>query len=120
MAVDNPTVPPMAPQDPAPAVAAVEPKIIHNVELGDIVLWMEQGLPSDRPRAAIVTDVGSAGILGMSVLGKGGESGLRFYAYRDGIRHIDDPKLTKYDREELGAWDYKPSAKRKNKFLKNG
>lgn len=89
--------------------SATEPtKPQHRIQMGMTVYWYEQGNRQDRARPAIVTDVGTAGNLGMQVLGVKGESGIRFYAHRDGVRHIDDPALNRHDREELGAWDYPP------------
>lgn len=71
------------------------------VELGMVVVWHMGAVRGQAPHAAIVTSI-SHGNLSLLVLNP-----LGGYQFKDGVKHIGDPRITEADMEEdLGAWEH--------------
>lgn len=75
-------------------------------EIGSLVLWYPYGQKSNQPLPAIVTSVGLSGLL-LNIFMQNSYN----MACREGVRHIDDPELARYDDREAGAWDWSPQTK---------
>ena len=74
-------------------------KAIPEVETGDIVLWWHGGLTTNEPLPAIVAL-------------DGGQGNLTLHVFRrtdtliiGGVKHRDDPRLNKTQKERSGCWD---------------
>lgn len=75
-------------------------------EIGSLVLWYPYGQRTNQPLPAIVTSVGLSGLL-LNIFMQNSYN----MACREGVRHIDDPELAKYDDKEAGAWDWSANTK---------
>lgn len=89
----------------APPPAADEPlPAARCVEIGMVV----QHSPADDWKdisAAVVTDVGTGGVLAMTVMGRG-----RTPFHRGAVRHVSDPKSRRRDQSPDGVWRHGPVA----------
>ncbi len=74
-----------------------------RVAIGDIVFFYPDASRSATPVPAIVTAIGEE-TLCMAVILKDAMSLQPF----DGVRHLDDPKLSAQESVVSGAWDYTP------------
>jgi len=77
------------------------------VELGEIVLWYEDGDPGQRPLPALVTAVGNQ-TLNLNIF----SPELQNMRVRDGVLHLSQEGCgSKYNREG-GGWDLTPQGRR--------
>jgi hypothetical protein len=78
------------------------------VEVGETVLWYPDGGISDGevPSPGMVTGV-SERTISVSVFEKDAVN----VNPHDGVRHVRDPELSKFDVRISGAWDYGPMRK---------
>lgn len=76
-------------------------------EIGSMVWWFPEGQRSNEPLPAIVTSVGISGLL-LNIFMQNSYN----MACREGVRHIDDPMLQKYEDKQAGAWDWSDQTKR--------
>lgn len=81
-----------------------------KVELGQVVLWSQDGGASGTP--AIVTKVGTK-TLSLAVIA---ESYTNFLT-RSGVRHVSDPDRKRGSNAEDGLWDLTARDKRINSVL---
>lgn len=78
------------------------------VEIGQNVWWYPQMTPNEGnpPTAAIVVGVGIETI-NVQVIGE-----FQNRLYRDGVRHIGDPRIRNQLDSDRGTWEHTPEHKR--------
>jgi hypothetical protein len=77
-------------------------RMVLRIEPGMPMHWYESGRREGRPRAAIV--LGAAGrTLSLMVLDPG--AARCFHRQVDGSKHVEDPQLAAFERNDQGAWD---------------
>ena len=67
-------------------------------KVGDFVVWWNQGVVSNDPCPAIVTQVGAPGILSLTAFTPDGS------LVAQGVRHKDDEGLRANHRRRSGCW----------------
>jgi len=75
-----------------------------------MVLWYNRGAVNHEPGIALVTHIGSAGVVDLTIFPRGENRILCANA----VRHKDDPFLKQYPQilQESGCWDYLPASPR--------
>lgn len=83
----------------------------HQFPIPDnrLVFWYNRGAVNQEPHIALVTYIGSAGIVDLTIFPRGENRLLCANA----VRHKDDPFLKQYPRilDESGCWDYMPTSR---------
>lgn len=88
-------------------VTSLAPKMTDygTPEVGQDVWWFPaRGM---EPHAAKITQVNS-GSVNLAIF----EPDMRQLLPRDGVRHVDDPRVRPIEIEESGLWDFTPLTKR--------
>lgn len=78
-----------------------------EVEIGEPVLWFSDADVTREGRPAVVTQVQPDSVC-VAVFEKDAVS----IQPVDGVRHVSDPVLAKYEARSDGAWDYSPHGQR--------
>jgi len=79
--------------------------IYDSVQIGDVVLWYQEGDAHSEPYPALVTSLGQA--LGLHVILRDSKT----FRVVDGVAHITDPSCRRAETRESGGWDYTPRHK---------
>jgi len=75
-------------------------------QLGDIVLWYQEGDSCSKPFPAIVTAVWHDTI-GVNIF----DNTLMNCMVRDGVPHLTDNRCRKVEVKDSGGWDFTPQQK---------
>lgn len=80
------------------------PPIERYAEVGDVVEWYPGADPTTKPQPAVITSVGSDGIVVANVM----NCEIRDTIPQDGCYHMDHPKARQMGPQEGGGWRHKP------------